>query len=108
MKHLMLMTLLLATSITYAQAPANSEPLPTSVASEEADVTASEGDVTISEGKNETVYEYRRNGKLVMVRVQPDQGPPYYFFDADGDGVLEHHEDDPRNSTTAQWMLLRW
>lgn len=65
-------------------------------------------DVTIVDGDGETVYEYRRNGALVMVRVQPDVGPAYYFFDSDGDGELEHHADVPDNNTVAQWVLFRF
>ena len=35
-----------------------------------------EPEVTIRETDKETVYEYRRNGQLVLVRVQPRVGQP--------------------------------
>ncbi len=67
-----------------------------------------EPEVTIKEGTRETVYEYRRNGHLILVKVQPKVGPPYYFFDANGDGVLDYQQHDPREISVNQWQLLTW
>lgn len=105
MKHLLLISaLLLGVSPVGAQQTVEEIPPPPPI---EADDMI-EPEITIRDGKEETVYEYRRNGKLIMVRVQPSSGPAYYFFDADGDGVLEQHDDDPRKNPTVQWMLLQW
>ncbi|MEM6707514.1 MAG: DUF2782 domain-containing protein [Pseudomonadota bacterium] len=49
-------------------------------------------DVTIIEGEERTVYEYRQNGQLRMVRVVPRWGKPYYLVPRDqtqGNGDLE-------------------
>lgn len=68
-----------------------------------------EADVTIREERGKKIYEYRRAGKLVMVRVQPVVGPPYYFYDQNGDGTLEYHRDDPRSAAPMnQWIIHSW
>lgn len=68
-----------------------------------------EPDVTIRETRTEKVYEYRINGRLVMVRVKPAVGPAYYFVDDDGDGELEFTRDDPtKGPSVNQWVLFRW
>lgn len=68
-----------------------------------------EPDVTIRETRSEKVYEYRINGRLVMVRVKPHVGPAYYFVDNDGDGELEYTTDDPtKGPDVNQWVLFRW
>ncbi len=68
-----------------------------------------EPEVTIRETRTEKVYEYRINGRLVMVRVQPRVGPPYYFVDRDGDGELEYTRDDPtKGANVNQWVIFRW
>ena len=49
-------------------------------------------DVTIIAGEERTVYEYRQNGHLRMVKIVPNWGKPYYLFPRDqtaGFGDLE-------------------
>ncbi len=49
-------------------------------------------DVTIIAGEERTVYEYRQNGHLRMVKIVPKWGKPYYLFPRDqttGFGDLE-------------------
>ncbi len=69
---------------------------------------ALEPGVTIIETDKERIYEYRVNGQIYMVRVVPNAGPPYYYYDVDGDGELEYQSSDPRNSNINQWVLFRW
>lgn len=64
--------------------------------------------VTIIQTDNETVYEYRTGNHLYMVRVVPKAGPPYYFYDHDGDGQLDYQSDVPYRSKINQWVLFRW
>ena len=59
----------------------------------EATVAGSDEDVTITQGADRTVFEYRQNGGLRMVKIVPAQGKPYYLVPADptqGNGDLEH------------------
>lgn len=64
--------------------------------------------VTIIQTDNETIYEYRAGSHLYMVRVVPKVGPPYFFYDRDGDGELDIHNTDPRRSTVNMWEIFRW
>ncbi len=69
---------------------------------------ALEPEVTIIETEKETIQEYRVNGRLYMVRITPQAGPPYYLLDLDGDGELDVEEDDISNLSIPQWVLFRW
>ena len=49
-------------------------------------------DVTIIADEERTIYEYRQNGNLRMVKIVPDWGRPYYLYPRDqtaGFGDLE-------------------
>jgi hypothetical protein len=65
-------------------------------------------EVQIRQTPRETVYEYRRNGRLYLVRVQPRVGPPYHFYDFNGDGVLDYRPGEPIHHEIHQWTLFRW
>ncbi|MCB1728704.1 MAG: DUF2782 domain-containing protein [Gammaproteobacteria bacterium] len=67
-----------------------------------------EPEVTIRRTDRETIYEYRRNGQLFLVRVQPIVGPPYHFVDINGDGELDYRPGEPLRSNIQQWILWRW
>lgn len=73
-----------------------------------ADGQTIEPEVTIIETSKERIYEYRINGAVYMLKVQPVAGPAYYLVDTDGDGTLETHTVDPRNININQWTLFRW
>ena len=40
-------------------------------------------DVTIIAGEERTIYEYRQNGVLRMVKIVPKWGKPYYLYPRD-------------------------
>lgn len=40
-------------------------------------------DVTIIAGEERTIYEYRQNGVLRMVKIVPKWGRPYYLYARD-------------------------
>jgi hypothetical protein len=65
-------------------------------------------DVTIIQTENERIYEYRVGATLYMVRIVPRVGPPYYYFDSNGDGELDYHQTDPRQSNVNMWEIFRW
>jgi len=67
-----------------------------------------EPEVTIRRTERETIYEYRRNGQLFLVRVQPIVGPPYHFVDINGDGELDYRPGEPLRDNIQQWILWRW
>lgn len=60
-------------------------------------------DVTLIAGEERTVYEYRQNGRLRMIKVVPKFGPAYYLTPRDptrGFGDLEQAD-----SLIAEWVL---
>jgi hypothetical protein len=74
--------------------PARAEEVPANLADE---------DVTITEGEERTVYEYRQNGQLRMVRIVPRFGRPYFLVPADptrGQGDLEQ-----RGQLVPSWRI---
>lgn len=50
--------------------------------------------VRIRRIKDDVVIEYRRGGRLWMVRVEPKNGVPYHLIDTNGDGRLDRADSD--------------
>ena len=68
-----------------------------------------EPDITITRKGKDTIQEYRRAGKLFMIKVIPAIGPPYYFIDTNGDGKMDERRDTLDRDTQVQlWKLLEW
>ncbi|MGB5834092.1 MAG: DUF2782 domain-containing protein [Thiohalocapsa sp.] len=67
-----------------------------------------EPEVTITETDTEVIYEYRVNGRVYMVKIDPIVGPPYYMMDIDGDGVLDVQNQRPPELAVPQWLLFSW
>ena len=65
--------------------------------------------ITIIRKGKQTIQEYRRGGRLYMIKVVPDIGPPYYFIDNDGDGKMDVRRDDlDKGSNINMWKILEW
>jgi len=70
---------------------------------------ALEPDITIIRREKKTIQEFRRGGRLYMIKVVPDIGPPYYFLDTNGDGRLDVRSSDlDQGSHINMWKLLEW
>ena len=68
-----------------------------------------EPDITIIRKGKKTIQEFRRGGRLYMIKVIPDIGPPYYFIDNDGDGKMDVRRDDlDKGSNINMWKILEW
>lgn len=66
-------------------------------------------DITIQTHENRTMNEYRVNGNLYMVKVEPTIGPSYYIVDPDGDGDFERRRDSGGfDVQVPQWVLFSW
>jgi hypothetical protein len=89
------------------QAPA-AVPEPPEIPPALIDGEAIEPEVTIIKKEEGTIYEYRVNGMLYMIKVEPQVGPPYYLVDRDGDGEFDSRTTDPTKIAVPQWILLRW
>ena len=51
--------------------------------------------VTHRESNGDVVTEYRVAGQLRLIKVEPSNGPVYYVYDRDGDGVPDKAGDNP-------------
>lgn len=70
---------------------------------------AVEPEVTIIRREGGTIQEYRFNGRLYMVKVQPDKGIAYYLIDTDGDGELDvRYNDLHDNIMVPGWVIYSW
>lgn len=67
-----------------------------------------EPDITIRTEGQQMIYEYRVNGQLYMIRIQPQFGPPYFLIDTNGDGVMDIRNSDARDISIPQWVLFSW
>jgi len=88
--------------------PPSDVPLPPTLPEPVQSGEALEPEVTIVEHERGTIYEYRINGNLYQVKIQPFAGPAYYLLDLDGDGVMDVRQGEPWNNDIPQWVLFRW
>lgn len=99
------LALLLSTALAQDVAPVpEPPPLPEPMQSGE----PMEPEVTITESEKGTIHQYSHNGRVYMVKIVPDAGPPYYLLDSNGDGTLDVLEDDPTNVAVPQWVIFSW
>jgi hypothetical protein len=102
----LLLSLLIAAG-TYAQAqkPANLEPLPEPPPPPGVDDSFQEPQVTIKKRGEDTVEEFRLNGKLYMVKVTPPHGRPYYLIDDKGSGTFSRRDDLDSGLRVPLWVI---
>jgi|TARA_B100001964_G_C14240802_1_gene604935 hypothetical protein len=63
-------------------------------------------DIEIIEGEERTIFEYRNNGVLIMIKIVPKVGRPYYMVPADGSA---HYQSlDHKKRLYPQWVILDW
>ncbi|WP_369856049.1 DUF2782 domain-containing protein [Candidatus Thalassolituus haligoni] len=62
--------------------------------------------VTIRNDGDKTFYEFRVNGKLVEIKVEPKVGKPYYLVpEAQGEDFVR--KDNP-DIVVPKWVIFRW
>ena len=72
----------------------------------EAFEAAEEGITIVDQSELGQVFEFRQNGVLIMIKVIPDQGRPYYMVPADGS---PHYQDlSEVKHLYPNWVLLEW
>ena len=66
-------------------------------------------DITIIRKGEDTIQEYRRNGKLYMIKITPQVGPAYYMLDTNGDGEMDVKKNDlDKNTRINMWNIFNW
>lgn len=105
--RLMLCSLLFATAAhAQAQKPANLEPIPEPPPPPPGiDEGMLEPQVTIIKRGEDTVEEFRVNGKVYMIKVTPPHGRPYYLVDDRGTGVFSRRDDLDSGLRVPLWVI---
>ena len=67
---------------------------------------ALEPQVTIRKQGEDTVEEFRINGKLYMIKVTPPHGTPYYLIDRHGEGVFERQDSIGTTLRPPMWVIF--
>lgn len=68
-----------------------------------------EPSVTVIQKKDARVEEYRLNGRLYMIRVEPVVGKPYYLMDKTGNGLMRSKIRELYNDPIVpQWVIFSW
>ncbi|GGJ96710.1 DUF2782 domain-containing protein [Luteimonas terricola] len=58
-----------------------------------------------TEANGDVVTEYRVDGRLRALRVEPSRGATYYLFDRNGDGVVDSERD---GVSPVYFKLFEW
>jgi len=66
---------------------------------------AMEPQVTIKKRENDTVEEYRVNGRLYMMKVTPPHGVSYYLVDDRGDGTFSRKDALDTGVRVPMWVI---
>lgn len=61
--------------------------------------------VTRTEANGDVITEYRVDGRLRTLRVEPSRGATYYLYDRDGDGVVDSERD---GVSPVYFKLFEW
>ena len=98
------------TAFAQKPVPGNLEPLPPPPAFDTAPDTVpdSEPEVTIIKQTEQTVEEFRANGKLYMIKITPKHGVPYYLVDERGDGKFARQESLDSGLRVPRWIIHRF
>jgi hypothetical protein len=101
--------LLLLASCTGALAqvaPPKLEPLPPPPPMPAGAVDEPRVRIPVQEG--DRVEEMRENGRIVMLKVTPPGGTPYYLVDTAGTGAWSRRDVLPENIRVPMWQLRTW
>lgn len=86
--------------------PDNLEPLPPPPALDSA--TNDEPEVTITKQTEQTVEEFRANGRVYMIKITPKIGAPYYMVDDRGDGKFSRQESLDSGLRPPRWIIHKF
>ena len=73
----------------------------------EADLRATDETITLVENDaDQRIFEFRQNGILMMIKVIPKSGRPYYLVPAAGQAHITDLTD--QKHLYPQWTLIEW
>ena len=73
----------------------------------EADLRATDETITLVENDaDQRIFEFRQNGILMMIKVIPKSGRPYYLVPAAGQAHFTDVTD--QKHLYPQWTLIEW
>tara|TARA_Y100000385_G_scaffold177946_1_gene183941 strand:+ start:2296 stop:2562 length:267 start_codon:yes stop_codon:yes gene_type:complete len=73
----------------------------------EADLGATDETITLVENDaDQRIFEFRQNGVLMMIKVIPKSGRPYYLVPATGQAHFTDLTD--QKHLYPQWTLIEW
>ena len=64
--------------------------------------------VIIIKQAEQTIEEYRANGKLYMIKIIPKIGAPYYLVDDRGDGKFSRQESLDSGERPPRWTIRKF
>ena len=65
-------------------------------------------EVTVRTEGDQTIQEFRMNGKVFMVRVTPRHGRPYVMIDHNGDGSFQRQGTLDSGVRVPQWVVAEF
>jgi hypothetical protein len=109
MRRLLLLLFFVATSaLAQTSKPADLQPLP-AIPPPPPEIipfdSALEPQVTIRKREGDTIEEYRRDGRMYMIKVTPSHGVPYYLVDTQGDGNFARLETLDDRTRVPMWII---
>jgi hypothetical protein len=109
MRRLLLVVLIAFSSSALAQAqkrPPKLEPLPEPPPPPP--MSVEEPTVRIPVQKEDKVEELRQGGRVVMLKVTPPHGKPYYLVDTTGNGNWMRRDSLDDGVRVPQWPIHTW
>ncbi|MDQ5878699.1 MAG: hypothetical protein QG616_97 [Pseudomonadota bacterium] len=105
---LLLLAFVASTALAQTSKPADLQPLPAIPPPPPEIVpfdSALEPQVTIRKRDGDTIEEYRRDGRMYMIKVTPPHGVPYYLVDTQGDGNFSRMETLDDRTRVPMWII---
>jgi|TARA_B100001971_G_scaffold214527_1_gene252449 hypothetical protein len=63
-------------------------------------------DIEITHDEEQTIFEYRQNGVLRIIKIVPKKGRPYYMIPVDANARFEGLEHAKK--LYPQWVVFEW
>lgn len=104
------LALLVSTSLNAQEATPDPVEPPFTPKSIQEDLNSLEPEVTIIQGTDQTIEEYRIEGRLYAIKVIPNNAPAYYLIDTTGEGQFTTVDaiDDRHSLKIPSWVIYEW